>query len=151
MDRDDAEARRKVEARRERLRALMDRLEAGLAEPPEAPLDTWRDRVIVIADNLATAVDDHIRDTEGVDGFFDEMLDTAPRLSDRVDQLRLDHRTLARDSAAFRATLDGNRTDELVDVARSTGKALLEDLERHRDLGAELLYECYWVDVAAGD
>ena len=70
----------------------------------------------------------------------------------RVSQLRSDHPALLDSLAELRSTLQGDlQSDDTVALARRQGLSLLGQLAEHRQLGADLLYEAYWVDVASGD
>lgn len=133
-----------AEQRRERLRLLMDRLEAALAEPPAAGLHDWRARLSDLGDELAVEWRTHVADTEGDGGLFEEVLGSAPRLATAVDRVRGEHPTLDADLARFRDAVESDGSPEAV---RSTGLALLTALIAHRQHGADLLYEAYWVDV----
>jgi hypothetical protein len=64
---DKTEAAR-AQARRDRLRGLMDRLEVALAEPTRRDPDRWRDQVLVVAADLETGLIDHVAETEARGG-----------------------------------------------------------------------------------
>lgn len=136
--------REAVERRRERLRQLMDQLEAALAEPPAAGLDDWLGRLSQLGDGLDVEWRSHVADTEGEGGLFDEVVATAPRLSGAVARVRDEHPALSTDLVRFRDAVEGGAEPAAV---RRAGLALLTGLIVHRQHGADLLYETYWVDV----
>lgn len=136
--------REAAEERRERLRQLMDRLEAALAEPYRADRDAWRSRLSGLGDELDVEWRSHVAGTEGDDGLFDELIVAAPRLAAAVERVRDEHPAIQTDLARFRdAVEDGAEPDAI----RRAGLALLTALIVHRQHGADLLYEAYWVDV----
>lgn len=141
----------RAEARRERLRELMDRLERVLAEPAGADLAVWRTNVALACDDLDGVLDEHILETE--EELFTELERTAPHVGPRIARLRDDHPRLRQRLDALRASLIGDAPspDDAVATSRDRGLELLDDLLRHRHAGADLLYEAYWVDVATAD
>lgn len=142
----------KAQVRRDRLRVLMDRLERALAEPTRRDPSRWRDEVVAVAADLRAALVDHVAETEGPGGLFEDVTRQAPRLTVRIGELRSDHPALLETLALLRATLDSEpQSDDTVAQARRQGLSLLGSLVEHRQLGADLLYEAYWVDVASGD
>lgn len=152
MPEPDAQSRQRVEERRERLRELMTQLEQALAEPAAGDATAWQDGVRAVTDDLAEAMDEHVEETERPDGLFDELTAIAPRLSERMNRLRDEHPRLLERLAALRAALDSDPGGaDPAAPARIAGVALLGELFRHRQSGADLLYEAYWVDVSTGD
>lgn len=136
--------REAAERRREHLRQLMDLLEAALAEPPAAGLDDWRGRLSALGDQLDTEWRSHVTGTEGEGGLFDEVLAIAPRLSGAVARVRDEHPSLSSELAHFRDAVEAGAEPGAI---RRAGLALLSALIVHRQHGADLLYEAYWVDV----
>ena len=140
----------RAEARRERLRELMDRLERVLSQPAGSALSSWRANVALVCDELDDALASHIDETE--EDLFTELAHMAPHVTARIDRLRDDHPRLVRELAALRASLTGDEpVDDAVAATRERGLELIADLLRHRHAGADLLYEAYWVDVATAD
>jgi hypothetical protein len=130
----------------------MDRLEAALAEPPRRDTDQWCRSLRQLTDESSDEFANHIRGTEGPGGLFEEVIDRAPRLSNHVDRLRADHpRIQARIAELGEALRDGSPDPAAVEQIRRLGSALLIELIGHRQRGADLLYEAYWVDVAPSD
>lgn len=143
--------RERAQARRDRLRVLMDRLETALAEPSRRDPARWCSDVRDVVSDLRLALEDHAADTESSGGLFDEVIRQAPRLTNKVAELRGEHPQLLAAVAAMHASLGLEPGDETVTSVREQGIALLVKLVRHRHAGADLLYETYWVDVAVGD
>ena len=127
---------------------MMVRLEHALAAPSGSNLAEWRAELLIKCDEFAVVLEDHISGTEGRDGLFEEIAERSPRLISRVDRLRRDHLQLHDAADGLRAVLASDPfTDDAIDSARDLGLVLLTELARHRQQGADLLYEAYWVDV----
>jgi len=90
----------------------------------------------------------HVRVTEAAGGLYEEILENAPRLANRVKRFRREHaditaaigRGIAETQAAAQ---DAGRVEALRDHA----VRLLADLVRHRKRGLDLVYEAYHVDI----
>lgn len=132
-----------AEERRERIRALMDRFEAAMAEPASLSPDDWRSRLSDLADEMSRELASHVQGTEGADGLFDDVMAKAPRLRSDVDRLRREHTELQTLLDRFRDVV----VDDDPVLVRERGLALLTALIVHRQHGADVLYEAYWVDV----
>lgn len=139
------------ESREELLRALVA-LERAIAAPAAGRTAEWLTVVFGALLRLRQAFDQHVVETEGPDALFDEILAAQPRLSHSV-------KTLADEHAQIRETVDellgvvhelsqdGPRAEEV----REAILALILALARHRQRGADLVYEAYAVDIGGGD
>jgi len=89
----------------------------------------------------------HVEVTEGPRGLYEQVLADAPRLAGRVRRLTDEHRTLAVTVGELLARSE--KAADTVDHAdvRAAGTDLLVRLARHRQAGADLLYEAYESDV----
>jgi hypothetical protein len=132
-------------ARRQRAELLQSihLFERALAVPAGDP--TWHERVSNRLAALRVAVTEHVVVTEGPDGLYGELLDYAPRLCRSVD-------ILVREHAALVAAVDAldSRLDEpavAVEQVRGWASDLLRELSRHRQRGADLVYEAYQTDI----
>ena len=138
----------RIEDRREEMHDMMVRLEHALATPPGTDRVAWRSELLVKCDEFGLVLDDHITGTEGPDGLFNDIAGRAPRLISRVDRLRAEHLHLHEAAEALRDALASDPlADEAIDTARDLGLILLTELARHRQHGADVIYEAYWVDV----
>jgi hypothetical protein len=142
-----------LEALRERragFRAAMGDLERAIAAPARGRVDEWVTGVRVALDSLRDVLDHHIYATEAPDGFLDEIVETEPRLANQAQRLRDEHGELVDAISAASARLRSGTTfaqDEWVDAMRDRLLALLGALVRHRQRGADLVYEAYAVDI----
>lgn len=132
---------------RSELRESMSALEAAMAAPAVSDTRRWAERVHVATVELAGDFREHVGITEAPDGLYREVLDTSPRLSGAVAALTHEH-------VLIRGQLDGLLTRvsspdavDDVDRVRDLGTALLGRLVRHRQRGADLVFEAYEFDI----
>jgi hypothetical protein len=120
----------------------MNSFQHAVAGAPQDP--TWRDDFGERLIGLYRAFAEHVGLTEGPDGLYHELIDHAPRLAPGVHGLVRDHQHLLAAMEGLRAQVAaGPDMDELRDWA---GK-LLDELYRHRQRGADLVYEAYDTDL----
>lgn len=133
-----------VRGARERRLALgdaMTRTEQALTVPSGSP--TWRQEVGDALAAVRAALDDHVSEVEGEAGLLDELRQLAPRLSAAAAQLEREHPPLCAQAEAALAAVPAAPVDEV----RATALELLTALSRHRQRGADLVYEAYNVDI----
>jgi hypothetical protein len=140
-----------VRARRERLRAMMDRLEAALGTPLPKRERAWLKGVRAAFRELEAAVTDHIAGVEADDGLFAQVRTDAPRLVGMIRRLESDHSELADAVQVLGKRLTDAKPAANMDRVRRDLLQLLGRLTHHRQLGADLLYEAYVLDVSVGD
>lgn len=137
--------------RRAELLAAITGLERRLAVPARDP--TWPTRVEAGIARLATAFNQHIAATEGADGMYAEILRSAPRLSFAVNRLVLEHADARASISALgklAIELDGADLGGIERI-RDDGTNLLVKLVRHRQRGADLVFEAYAHDIGGCD
>lgn len=133
-----------VQHRRERLyEATRGLLEHGNA--PAADAAAWRDELGAAVDVLADVVAEHVTETEGPGGFFEELVrETGGRLSAAVRRLGREHERSTELLEALRADIDaGADPDDL----RQDADELFAQLEAHRHRGGDLLWQAYSTDI----
>jgi hypothetical protein len=139
------------------LRRAIDGLEQVLAPAAggEAPAD-WPDRLGGTLEHLGEVFAVHVQVTEGPGGLYEEILENAPRLANRVKRFRREHaditEAIRRRIAEARAVSTRPAGREAVDAGevealRDHAVRLLGDLVRHRKRGLDLVYEAYHVDI----
>ena len=90
----------------------------------------------------------HVQVTEGAGGLYEEIVENAPRLANRVKRFRREHADIG--AAIQRGIADGKvagRDPGEVEALRDHAVRLLADLVRHRKRGLDLVYEAYHVDI----
>lgn len=145
---------RDVQARRAGLKSALSQLELALAAPAPHRVE-WvggvRDALHVLHDVWTR----HIVETEAPGAFLDELVAEAPRLSKPASHLRRDHSDiLAALMRAERRLEDAPDTEPSYSVwaddMRTELTTVLSALARHRQRGADLVYEAYDVDLGGG-
>lgn len=139
---------REVRERREALSAVAASFEAALAAP--ASDARWLERSGDALSSLRATLEHHVTTAEAPDGTLAQVRDRAPRLSDQIDRLLHEH--VAMRGAVERLTdrldrVPAERTAEETSTIREQALEILAAIMRHRQLGADLLYEAYNVDV----
>lgn len=137
-----------VRQRRDALLRAAGGLEAALAAP--ASDARWPERVGNALSRLQGALADHVAVTERPDGTLDEVRDRAPRLANQIDRLRGEHASMTAQVELLMDRIDrvpAERSAEDSAAIREQALELLTAIGRHRQLGADLLYEAYNVDV----
>jgi hypothetical protein len=133
--------------RRSEMELAMQRVERTTAAP--AANTTWVDDLTHAVRQLEIALNHHIVEVEAPSGLLDQIVDTAPRLQRTAEQTRAHHLLLAEQASALLGRIGEARgADPLpVDDIRASVLALLAELARHRQKGADLIYEAYDVDI----
>jgi hypothetical protein len=143
-----------VRLRRAGLKAALSGLELALAAPYANRVD-W---IVGVRDALGVVHEvwtRHIVETEAPGAFLDELVTEAPRLSTPTSRLRRDHVDILDTIVAGETRLaDPPEADDayiaFAEELRVELTALLAALARHRQRGADLVYEAYAVDLGGG-
>jgi hypothetical protein len=132
-------------ARRHRAELLhsIQSFERALAVPAGDP--GWRARVAERLRALRDAFTEHVVLTEGPDGLYAELLDHSPRLARGVHVLVREHAALA--VAMETLQLHADAADPGIEDVRGWASDVLRELSRHRQRGADLVYEAYATDI----
>lgn len=132
--------------RRSDLHSALVALEAALAAPRPGRAAAWTDGVRVALVRVRDAFDAHVLGAESPDGLFEDVVLRAPRLATAVRRLADEHPTIS--AALDRAfALLGDAGDVDAEGVREATLVLLGLLARHRQRGADLVYEVYAVDI----
>jgi Hemerythrin HHE cation binding domain len=138
-----------VRGQRRSLRRALSALEDALAAPMAGHERDWVARLLRTLDHLSDVFEHHVEVTEGPGGLYEDVLDMAPRLDNIIRRFRIDHEAIRAgiqaDQVRLRAATAGEPV-ELEPVRRRLTR-LLGRLVRHRQQGAELIYEAYAVDI----
>lgn len=141
----------RVRERRHGVRSAMSELEHALAAPSSASVEEWATVVRGALERLGTALQRHVANAEARGGLFQNVIEHAPRLVNRVDKLRRDHDALTTELAALAHQLQGQMVADRIAAVREEGIDLLAHFAHHRYLGSELVYEAFNVDIEAAD
>jgi hypothetical protein len=109
----------------------------------------WTKGVVLRLEDLSHAIAEHVEVTERDGGLYDEICGLAPHLSGKIDRLREEHPVLRRETeeltSRFRTTEPGGGWP--IEAARDDLQRLLGRLVRHRQLGSDLVWEAYNLDI----
>jgi hypothetical protein len=143
-----------LQAARERrisLRAAMSALERAMAAPAYGRSSEWIAGVREAVGDLHECMRAHVDATEGPAGFHREILTAAPRLSHSVEISVREHVLIGKLLDQLVTVLDSPgglvQPDELVEALRDTGTRLLGLLVRHRQRGADMIFEAYEAEL----
>ncbi len=140
-----------VRARRVELRESMGRLERSLAAPASGLAVVWGEQVHIVLVELAEDFQEHIAVTEGPDGLHHAILAGDLRLANAVNALAVEHSKIAGEIDELVTGTEPPVTVPDAEVVRERGTNLLGRLVRHRQRGADLIYEAYQTDIGGGD
>jgi hypothetical protein len=128
--------------------ALVD-VERAISSPAAGRLDTWTGDVVKRLTILLDSIDEHIVVTERPEGLYDEILQRAPRLSSQVDGLRAEHPALRAGTAELIERLHSTAIGQgwSLEEARDDAQRVLGRIVKHRQQGADLVWEAYNLDI----
>ena len=129
-------------------------LEQAASRPAVAREEEWLTGVIEALDDLEGEILDHIEITERHDGLYAEIVEAAPRLSLKVQLLRDEHPQMQEATSSLKARLTAARDGDALsvdDTARDEIQRLLGRLVKHRQRGADLVWEAYTRDIGGAD
>lgn len=135
--------------RRRELREALVAFEDALASPFR-DIESWRREVAEHLENLRHAFAVHVEETEQPGGLYEEMANLAPHVAARAKRLRADHPRIVEALAEGAARLQGPLASEAdVDAVRDDLERIMIRIVRHRQGGADLVWEAYAVDIGA--
>ena len=135
-----------VRTRRADLHEILIDLEHAIAAAVPGRESAWTEQVRATMERLGPSFADHVTATEGPDGLFDRVRRRSPRLDHQCRKLAAEHGTITTEFSAACAALEQDP-----DAARTAILDLLASLARHRQRGADLVYEAYAVDLGGSD
>jgi hypothetical protein len=143
------------EARRRRAdlrRALVD-LEQAISGPASGRIREWTDDVRRRLAELRDALEEHIAVTERPGGLFEEIEVQAPHLAGKVRRVAAEHEGLRQSVSTLLGRFESTPIGEAwpLEAARTGVQQLLGRFVRHRQLGADLVWEAYSVDIGSVD
>ena len=144
---------KKVREGARRRRAPLREAASDLELAISAPVGTgpvWRDRVRESLARVHVALKQHIQDTEGPEGLYEDLQANAPRLSNLVGLLTKEHTAIREDINRAAATLEElpkELDDGCCEEMREAVLFLLGRISRHRQKGADLVWRAYSVDI----
>ena len=133
--------------RRRELRDALFSFEEAISSPA-ADREAWRAGVADGLRGLAHAFADHVSETEGSGGLYEEMEDIAPHLSAKARRLRDEHPPITEALGTTAARLATPLAEDVdLDALRDDLQRLMGRIVRHRQHGADLVWAAYAVDI----
>jgi hypothetical protein len=136
-----------VRRRRAELGEAIAGVRAALAADAEPDPATWCARLHTSLVALDRDVAIHITVTEGPDGLHQAILAGDLRLANQVDALAAEHPPIAAEVAEVRVHTAAPPDVTGIDSLREQVGAMIETLVRHRQRGADLVYEAFHTDI----
>ena len=133
------------------LRRAIAGLEEALAVPDDPDGLGGRDglagRLAPVLERLQEVFAVHVEVTEAPGGLYQEILENAPRLANRVARFRREHAEIT--DGIHRAIAESSTAadPDAVQALRDHTVRLFADLVRHRKRGLDMVYEAYHVDI----
>ena len=133
------------------LRRAIAELEDALAVPDDPDglngLDGLGARLGPTLEWLQEVFAVHVEVTEAPGGLYQEILENAPRLANRVTRFRREHAEITEGIGRAIAEASAATDPDAVRALRDHTVRLFADLVRHRKRGLDLVYEAYHVDI----
>jgi len=133
------------------LRRAIAGLEEALAAEADGVVGSGQDslpiRLIPALERLQLVFAAHVEVTEAPGGLYQEILENAPRLANRVTRFRREHDDITEGIRRGLAECASAGDPGAVQALRDHSVRLFADLVRHRKRGLDLVYEAYHVDI----
>jgi hypothetical protein len=148
-DRDLTPTLEETARRRADLHAALIGVEGAISSPAVGREPDWAKDVVRQLEDLVRTIEEHIEVTERPEGLYDEITQKAPRLSGKISQLRGEHPELRDGGNELIARLGAGDLGAAwpLDEARDDLQRLLGKIVRHRQVGADLVWEAYNLDI----
>jgi hypothetical protein len=136
--------------RRATLHDALVQLEMAISSPAAGRIPDWSAHVTKELTGVRDAFDQHVIVTEKPGGLYEEISTKAPRLDGTVTRLKKEHPEIA---DRVEKMLDRLASTEIggdvwpLDSARDDLQRLIGSVIRHRQRGADLVWEAYNVDI----
>lgn len=142
-----------LEEARKRRKTLHDSLvalEVAISSPATGRIAEWSSVVLKEMIGVRDAFEQHVVVTEKPEGLYEEILGRAPRLEHAITKLKAEHPDIASATATMVSRLeqvDIGGIEWPLDDARDDLQRFIGRVIRHRQKGADLVWEAYNVDI----
>jgi hypothetical protein len=136
--------------RRKTLHDAIVHLEEAISSPAAGRIPVWTSSVLKEMTEVRDAFGQHVIVTEKPDGLYDEILERAPRLENNVRRLREEHPEIVKaieETITRLEQVDIGQDAWPLDKARDDLQRFIGSVIRHRQRGADLVWEAYNVDI----
>ena len=139
-----------AKARRATLHDALVHLEMAISSPAAGRIAAWTALVVKELTSVRDAFEQHVIVTEKPGGLYEEIITRAPRLDGTVRRLKDEHPDISEKIGVhlkrFEAVQVGGDAWPL-DDARDDLQRFIGTVIRHRQKGADLVWEAYNVDI----
>ena len=148
-DREFTPTLREVQRRRADLHQALIDVEQAISGPAGGRLESWVADVTKQLGALLTTIDEHIEVTERVGGLYEEIQQRAPHLSNQIQRLHDEHPAMRAETLGMLERFENDPIggEWTIDAARDDVQRLLGRVVRHRQHGADLVWEAYNLDI----
>src|SRR5580765_8410307 len=132
--------------RRHTLHDAIVQLEMAISSPAAGRAPDWTTQVTKAVVGVRDAFEQHVIVTEKPNGLYEEIMERAPRLAGTVKRLQDEHPTITESVAALVERLESGEVESDAwppDNARNDLQRLIGAVVRHRQKGADLVWEAY--------
>lgn len=135
--------------RRADLHAALVQVEKAISRPAVGRVPEWSKEVVLRLEELEQVIEEHVEVTERPEGLYDEISSKAPHLSGKITRLREEHPVLRDRTRELVVQLGDPGVSDAwpLDQARDDLQRLLGQIVRHRQLGSDLVWEAYNLDI----
>jgi hypothetical protein len=136
--------------RRQTLHDAIVQLEVAISRPAAGRIPDWTAQVTKDMIGVRDAFEQHVFVTEKPGGLYEEIKERAPRLVGTVDRLHQEHPAIAESIERLLGRLEAGEVDTQtwpLDQTRDDLQRLIGSVVRHRQKGADLVWEAYNVDI----
>ena len=136
--------------RRRTLHEALVGLEFAISSPAAGRIPDWTNLVTKEVTAVRDAWDQHIDTTEKPGGLYEEIVTMSPRLVGTIERLHGEHPEITEAVGEMLARLEQVEIGGLpwpLDDARDDLQRLIGKLIRHRQKGADLVWEAYNLDI----
>jgi hypothetical protein len=136
--------------RRRTLHEALVGLEFAISSPAAGRIPDWTNLVTKEVTAVRDAWDQHVDTTEKPGGLYEEIVGLSPRLASTIDRLRDEHPDITHAVGQMLSRLEQVEIGGLpwpLDDARDDLQRFIGKVIRHRQKGADLVWEAYNLDI----
>ena len=135
--------------RRADLHRALIHVEEAISGPAAGREHGWAMEVVKRLNALRDTIDEHVEVTERPDGLYDEISRRAPRLATKMQRLQEEHPGMREATTEMISKLESTPVGDAwpLEEARDDLQRLLGRIVKHRQLGADLVWEAYNLDI----
>jgi len=150
-DKDLTPALEAAKHRRATLHDAIVHLEEAISSPATGRIPDWTTQVMKEMTGVRDAWEQHVIVTEKPGGLYEEIMERSPRLVGNVHRLQDEHPSVTDSVEAMMTRLESTPIDDEgpwpLDTARDDLQRFIGSVVKHRQRGADLVWEAYNVDI----